>query len=202
MIGQRFGRLVVISLDSVRKERRWWLCLCDCGSKTAVMTKRLTSGHTRSCGCLRSEIHAEKCRSRATHRLTKTRTYKSWLSMKERCLNPNATRYPDYGAKGITICERWASSFEGFLADMGERPVGKTLDRIDGTKGYEPSNCRWATYAEQTYNTKRTKLNIDLVKAIRAAKPKGEAAQKLANQLGVSVATIHGVLAGRIWRHV
>lgn len=131
--------------------------------------------------------------------MTKTRTYKSWQSMKDRCLNPKATRYSEYGAKGITVCDRWLV-FENFLADMGERPAGKTLDRKDNKKGYEPANCRWATYAQQTRNTSWVKLSEETAKAIRQKQPRGRALKVMARQLGVSDGTIHAVLAGRSWR--
>jgi hypothetical protein len=156
MLGKRFTRLLVVASAGVKDEKRQWLCLCDCGTETTVITKRLNSGHTRSCGCLKRELHAAKCRSRATHGMTKSRTYKSWQAMKERCLNPRATRYPQYGAKGVSVCQRWLT-FENFLADLGERPAGMTLDRINNARGYEPENCRWATYATQTANRSRTR---------------------------------------------
>ena len=87
----------------------------------------------------------------------KTPTNSSWSDMRARCLNPNHTKFPMYGGKGITVCERW-SDYSVFLADMGERPCGKTLDRIDGTKGYSPGNCRWATPLEQQANIKNNRL--------------------------------------------
>ncbi len=87
-----------------------------------------------------------------THGMTKTRTHKSWESMKQRCLNPNAPDFHNYGGRGVYVCSRWKDSFENFLADMGERPQGTSLDRIDNSKGYEPNNCRWATATEQQEN--------------------------------------------------
>ena len=85
----------------------------------------------------------------------KSPTYKSWATMIERCSNKNSDGYASYGGAGIAVCERWRS-FKNFLADMGERPAGKTIDRIDNAKGYEPSNCRWATAAEQQQNTRQS----------------------------------------------
>jgi hypothetical protein len=86
------------------------------------------------------------------HGLTRTPTYRSWQAAKDRCHNPNNTKYPDYGARGLAMCEAWRGSFEAFLSDMGLRPDGMTLDRIDNTRGYEPGNCRWATPAQQSLN--------------------------------------------------
>lgn len=83
---------------------------------------------------------------------TRTPTYNSWRKMKERCTNPNHDRYPRYGGRGIKICDRWLHSFQNFLEDMGNRPYGKTLDRIDPNGNYEPSNCRWATIKQQARN--------------------------------------------------
>lgn len=88
------------------------------------------------------------------HGMHNTKTYHSWEQMKQRCLNPKATRYPTYGGVGITICERW-SEFKNFYEDMGIRPAGTTLDRINPYGNYEPNNCRWATYKEQVHNRRR-----------------------------------------------
>lgn len=92
-----------------------------------------------------------------THGMSGTPTHKSWTSMKSRCLNPNFPCYIDYGARGITVCEKWMS-FENFLSDMGIRPDGTTLDRIDNKKGYSPDNCRWATKIEQQRNTSLNRI--------------------------------------------
>lgn len=94
----------------------------------------------------------------ATHGMTKSTTWKSWRAMRERCLTPSHKDYPRYGAVGITVCQAWASSFEQFLSDMGERPEGTSIDRIDGGKGYEPGNCRWATSKQQGNNKKSNVL--------------------------------------------
>lgn len=95
--------------------------------------------------------HAKGNKYAEHHGMYKTPTYHTWEGMNQRCLNPKATRFPDYGGKGIKLCERWMV-FENFLQDMGERPMGRTLDRIDPFGNYSPDNCRWATLSEQQHN--------------------------------------------------
>lgn len=100
----------------------------------------------------------ERKDGRVTHGMTNTKTYKVWYGMKRRCSDPSVSNYARYGGKGIRVCAAWDASFEAFLADMGECPEGRTLDRIDPAKGYEPENCRWATLSEQQAHTVRTKF--------------------------------------------
>jgi hypothetical protein len=147
--GHRFGRLVAISHISFQG----WLCRCDCGNETIVQGPNLRNGNSKSCGCLRVELAI----SRATKHghAKKTATYSSWQAMIKRCTNPNTWSWKHYGGRGITVCDRWRYSFENFLADMGEKPEGLTLDRINNELGYSPENCRWATPAEQFRNRAR-----------------------------------------------
>lgn len=158
MIGQRFGRLVVKSFSERKDGRDWYHCQCNCGQTPQIQGKKLKNGHTQSCGCLRRELSAVRCVNRATHRLTKTETYKCWSGLKQRCTNPKATGYAQYGARGISVCERWVNSFENFLVDMGERPAGTTLDRIDVNGNYAQDNCRWASLKVQNFNKRNTRL--------------------------------------------
>jgi hypothetical protein len=154
LTGQRFGRLLAERRDHTSAGEVRWLCRCECGKSKAVRSSLLRGGITQSCGCLHRELLAAKNAQRARHGHTTyaSGTYGSWSAMKTRCLNPNDSDWQRYGARGITICDRWLT-FENFLADMGERPEGKTLDRYPNQAGnYEPGNCRWATPREQGRN--------------------------------------------------
>jgi hypothetical protein len=134
--------------------RAVWLCQCDCGNFHKTTGDLLRSGHTKSCGCLRNRkatIHGH-----ATRKFGSTPTYKSWESAKFRVTNSNFKYWKDYGERGITMCDRWLNSFEAFLEDMGEKPDGLTLDRINTNGNYEPGNCRWATWKEQVANRRNT----------------------------------------------
>ena len=148
--GKQFDRLTVLkrTTSDQRGEARW-ICRCECGNETIVLGSNLRSGKTRSCGCLRFEL--PQGASHPKHGAYKTREYSSWQHMRRRCLDQNNDKFHRYGGRGITICERW-NSFENFLADMGRRPPGLTLDRINNDGNYEPGNCRWATSEEQASN--------------------------------------------------
>lgn len=128
-------------------------------------------------------------------------TYISYATMLDRCHNPNSSRWAYYGARGIVVCERWRKSFEAFLSDMGERPDGRTLDRIDSNGNYEPGNCRWSTHAEQCQNRRSTKLSRELVERIRKEYAAGGVGYRpLAARYGVSHILIREVVKGRIWQ--
>lgn len=154
LTGQRFGRLLVIAKGATdsRGEARWE-CHCDCGGSKTTRGSTLRRGEATSCGCFqREETSRRGCPTRAHgHSFPRSPTYRTWRAMLDRCESPGTNGFDHYGAMGITVCARW-HAFENFLFDMGLRPNGKTLDRIDNAKGYEPSNCRWATPKEQAAN--------------------------------------------------
>lgn len=156
LTGQTFGRLSVLERYGSRKGRVNWLCRCECGKLHEAVSHALTSGHTKSCGCWKDERNAstEPTHGHASRKTGLSPTYQSWRGMWTRCTNPNVKSYKDYGGRGVQICERW-KDFGNFLADMGERPDGRTLDRINVHGNYEPSNCRWATRKEQAMNTQK-----------------------------------------------
>lgn len=152
--GQRFGRLVVVSYSASGDGRKAWLCTCDCGSSAEISGANLRSGKTRSCGCFKRDRMSEGIGK--THGMYGSRENKSWSTMMERCHNPKAKSYADYGGRGITVCERW-KSFANFFADMGVRPPGMTLDRKNNSFGYGPENCRWSTVSEQQNNRRNSR---------------------------------------------
>ena len=149
---KRFGRWIVVEKTNKRSsESIVWLCKCDCGNIKKIRSSSLTHGETLSCGCLRKELFKNRT---TRHGMYNTSTYRAWCGMKSRCNNQKNKRYYDYGGRGISVCERW-NNFENFYKDMGIKPKGKSLDRIDNNKGYEPSNCKWSIPIEQLNNTRR-----------------------------------------------
>lgn len=159
LVGQVFGKLAVLERFRSRNGRVTWLCRCECGKLHEAVSSALTSGHTKSCGCWRDErnrstpvVHGHSTRAKGI-----SPTYRTWQAMITRCTNVSVKSYQDYGARGISVYAGWLL-FENFLADMGEKPTGTSIERIDNAKGYEPDNCKWATKLEQARNTRANKF--------------------------------------------
>lgn len=203
MIGRKNNKLTVIGLSPQKAVGRQfqWVCRCDCGTLCVVRGASFRSGATKSCGCYR----LERVREAATRhgctagRTNNDRTYRSWRAMRGRCLNPKNVNWHNYGGRGISICKRW-DDYSLFLADMGIRPAGKSIDRIDNSKNYSPDNCRWATPAEQSRNSRKTKLTEDIARSIRSDRSGGTLIKDIAAARGVSQTTIWSVTAGQTWR--
>jgi len=183
MTGEKHGRLVVVSRAENRvkpsgQKRTFWNCRCECGSDVAVASDFLKRGLTKSCGCYNRDAARSR---RLTHGQSRTDTYNVWNTMHSRCENPKVQNYPRYGGRGIKVCERWAS-YVNFIADMGERPEGGTIERKNNDGNYEPGNCVWATVKCQQ-NNRSTNVLI-------SALGKTQTIQQWAEELQINPGTI------------
>ena len=158
LLNKTFGRWFVMSrADNTSNGQSQWLCRCECDKKKILKSIVLRRGISKSCGCLKSELNI--VRSTKHNHSSSTfisPTYHSWAGMKARCNNPNHKSYKNYGGRGITVCEKW-KTFSSFLTDMGIKPEGKSLDRIDNNGNYCPKNCKWSTALEQANNKQSSK---------------------------------------------
>lgn len=202
MTGKKCGRLTVISRDSQNKNEAMWICHCECGTVHVCTGASLRGGSTTSCGCRNREMTAERNRRSAAHGKTYSRTWNSWCAMLTRCSNPNSIDYKNYGGRGISVCERW-KDFTSFLADMGERPPGTSLDRYPDKNGnYELGNCRWATTIQQGRNRRMVKLCEGDAERIRDIRRIGFTYEEIGNYFGVSKATARGAALGLTWKQI
>ena len=202
LTGQRFGMLTVTGVCREKSgKNKYWHYVCDCGAVGAAATTKLRSGQM-SCGC---RARGKPLTHGQTVGGTWTTTYRCYRAMIARCYYPSQVHYQDYGGRGIIVCDRWLhgeggkSGFDCFLADMGEKPDGLTIDRENNNGNYEPGNCRWVTQAENTRNTRRTKLTHDKVAEIRARYSGGEKSASLASYYGISRTHVRDVVLHAVW---
>jgi hypothetical protein len=158
LTGKRFNRLFVDSFSHSDDGLIYWNTICDCGTEKKIAGSRIKNGMTQSCGCLRMET-IKRANTKHGHYVggMKSKTYASWEAMMDRCYRPSSGSFHSYGAKGVTVCERW-HKFENFLADMGDRPLNHQLDRKDAGLGYSLKNCRWLTHLENQQNRRNVRV--------------------------------------------
>lgn len=153
--GQKWNRLEAVSFSHKDSNNNaHWLYKCDCGKEHIAHASQVANGQIKSCGCLLHDINVEKM---TTHNMSRTKTYKSWINMKDRCLNPKNKYFDKYGERGIIVCDRWLENFDNFLEDMGELEEGQSIERLDNNLNYEPSNCKWGSAKEQQQNKSNSK---------------------------------------------
>ncbi len=161
LTGRTFGRLSVLHVDTSRPRKPDvpYVVRCECGTIKSIRGVDLVTGNTKSCGCIRREVAAERARKRnTTHGMSRRRLYHTWNNMVRRCSDPRRPDYPRYGGRGIKVCDRWLEP-ENFYADMGDPPAAAmSLDRIDNDGDYSPENCRWATISQQCRNQRKSIL--------------------------------------------
>lgn len=190
LIGLRFGKLTVLKRCESRNRRSMWLCKCDCGNEVELSRNHLSTGNTKSCGCLRKDAIRKAIAASTKHNGRHTRLYSVWITMKQRCYNNNATDYENYGGRGIVVCETWRDSFEEFKMWAYENGYDEnaskgicTLERKDVDGNYEPSNCKWTTMKEQS-NNKRNNVFISFNGEIKTV-------SQLSQEYGVKYITLY-----------
>jgi len=164
-----FGRWKVVRFDKIDNRKSYWFCQCNCGTERVVNGVQLTSGRSKSCGCWKLE-------KSQTHKQSKTREYRIWAGMLQRCLNENAVNFDDYSKRGV--CERWLK-FENFFEDMGKCPKGLTLERKKNDLGYFPEICIWATSSQQNLNRSNRKMKSSKFRGVNWDKTRDQWASRI-----------------------
>ena len=160
LVGKRYGKLTVIKFSHRKGRKYYWLCQCDCGNIKAILSYSLKSGNTKSCGCGMNKNNKIGELTR-THGQSHTRLHNIWLDVKKRCSSKTNQAYPNYGGRGIKVCDEWLKDYMNFYnwAIANGYSDNLSIDRIDNNDDYKPSNCRWTTKKEQA-NNRRTNVYI------------------------------------------
>lgn len=212
--GGRYGRLTIIGpaeRPPGPDRAQYWSAACDCGALAVVRGVGVFRGIIRSCGCLQRETRIRSGKLQAGRRRAvkygprppskrSIPTENSYYSMRARCENPSSPSYFRYGARGVQVCERWKNSYAIFRVDMGDRPKGTSINRLDNAVGYCPGNCVWSTRAEQAQNRSTNVLNWDLVNEVRGRQEHGEKQASIATRLGLSANTVNLIIKQKVWR--
>lgn len=202
--GDKFSEYTAIEPTRVlRKSGKWawfWRCRCSCGNERSIPVGNLKSGNSKSCGCKKAErISVARTKHGEGRHGRTSREYRSWTGMIKRCTNQSDPKFPIYGGRGISVCDKWRHDYSAFLADMGRCKIGMSLDRINVDGNYEPSNCRWATAQQQAENRRVVRVSKEKVVAIRSDQRPNKV---IAAEIGVTAGHIADIKGGRAWSHV
>ena len=191
-IGKKFGRWTVVSHAPTQRNGRHVIARCDCGTERNVVARDVETGKSKCCPSCSGKTHGH------TRAGWQSPTYLTWHGMIQRCTNVKHSSYAKYGGRGILVCDQWLQ-FDAFIADVGLRPDGKTLDRVNVNGNYEPSNVRWATRSEQARNRRDTKLTPQLVRDIFDRVKSGEGVRAVARATGISHGQVSRIGRGKDW---